>query len=259
MILNLCRRILKSLAFRCGYLVYRRNGAKIFELPEIEIFLQPSAVYSGQIAGRGLKSEYMPEILKLLKVASEITLPKIENRLSPGHEASGSVNMWPGEHYRLLAALVEVYRPKTVVEIGTYTGLSFLALSEKLEPGAKLVTFDVIPYQKITPRILNESDFNSKTRLQIVGDLSNDALLSQYESLLKECDLLFVDGPKNGIFEARFWEMLLTKKYLKKGCRIIFDDIRLLKMLTFWKNIKLPKIDLTSFGHYTGTGIVFYG
>src|SRR5580658_6648993 len=27
--------------------------------------------------------------------------------------------IWPGEHYKLLAALVSVLRPKTIVEIGT--------------------------------------------------------------------------------------------------------------------------------------------
>src|SRR4029079_2492349 len=35
--------------------------------------------------------------------------------------------IWPGEHYRLLAALARVTEAETIVEIGTATGMSALA------------------------------------------------------------------------------------------------------------------------------------
>jgi len=37
---------------------------------------------------------------------------------------------------------------------------------------------------------------------------------------------------------------------------VIFDDIRDLNMLQFWRDIAPPKLDLSSFGHWTGTGLV---
>ena len=37
---------------------------------------------------------------------------------------------------------------------------------------------------------------------------------------------------------------------------ILLDDIRLWKMLKIWREISMPKLDLTSFGHWSGTGIV---
>src|ERR671914_1789483 len=42
--------------------------------------------------------------------------------------ADETVDLWPGEHYRLLAAFVQVLKPTEVVEIGTAEGLSALCL-----------------------------------------------------------------------------------------------------------------------------------
>jgi hypothetical protein len=39
---------------------------------------------------------------------------------------------------------------------------------------------------------------------------------------------------------------------------VMFDDIRLWNMLPFWQEIDRPKLDLTSFGHWSGTGLVDY-
>lgn len=34
-----------------------------------------------------------------------------------------------------------------------------------------------------------------------------------------------------------------------------FDDIRLWNMLRIWREIRLPKMDMTSFGPWCGTGL----
>ncbi len=36
----------------------------------------------------------------------------------------------------------------------------------------------------------------------------------------------------------------------------MFDDIRLMNMVEIWNNLAKPKLDLTSFGHWAGTGLV---
>lgn len=38
----------------------------------------------------------------------------------------------------------------------------------------------------------------------------------------------------------------------------LFDDIRVWNMLAIWRGIRRPKLDLTSFGHWSGTGLVDY-
>lgn len=46
-------------------------------------------------------------------------------------------DVWPGEHYKLLAGLVLECRPRVVIEIGTATGLSALAMRQHLPAGAR--------------------------------------------------------------------------------------------------------------------------
>lgn len=42
----------------------------------------------------------------------------------------------------------------------------------------------------------------------------------------------------------------------KSNLVVVFDDIRKLAMLKPWWGMKRPKLDLTSFGHWSGTGLV---
>ena len=45
---------------------------------------------------------------------------------------------------------------------------------------------------------------------------------------------------------------------LKKECIVMFDDIRMWNMIKIWRDIKRSKMDLTSFGHWSGTGMVHW-
>ena len=36
----------------------------------------------------------------------------------------------------------------------------------------------------------------------------------------------------------------------------VFDDIRQWTMLAIWRAVQRPKLDLTSFGHWSGTGLI---
>ncbi|WP_164546837.1 MULTISPECIES: hypothetical protein [unclassified Variovorax] len=37
---------------------------------------------------------------------------------------------------------------------------------------------------------------------------------------------------------------------------IVFDDIRVMHMVDTWRRIARPKMDLSSFGHWSGTGLI---
>src|SRR6478736_9685758 len=50
---------------------------------------------------------------------------------------------FPGEHYRLLAALISVIKPQVIIEIGTERGISSISMKSALLPGAKIHTFDI--------------------------------------------------------------------------------------------------------------------
>ena len=45
---------------------------------------------------------------------------------------------------------------------------------------------------------------------------------------------------------------------MKRGAVMIIDDIRLPAMLEFWRDLPLPKLDLISFGHFTGSGVAVW-
>src|SRR5437016_622550 len=88
-----------------------------------------------------------PRLLELglaaAAAAREIDLSALSRRLErPPYWP----DVWPGEHYRLLAGLVATTVASTVVEIGTATGLSALALLHSLGPDGRVVTFDVVPW-----------------------------------------------------------------------------------------------------------------
>jgi predicted O-methyltransferase YrrM len=171
---------------------------------------------------------------------------------------------WPGEHYRLLKALIEEIQPRTIVEIGTYTGLGSLALLESLPPEGHLTTFDIVPWDRILEAqsgpdrentYLRSSDFGDRRLTQIITDLGDPKAAKAHAGLFQKADLIFVDGPKDGIFERKFLDNCAGMP-LRPGTILVFDDIRLLNMIDIWSGITHPKLDFTGFGHFTGTGLV---
>ncbi len=169
---------------------------------------------------------------------------------------SGSaVNDWPGEHYRLVAALVAELGAKRVVEIGTYLGTASLAMLSQLPADGRLTTFDVVPWRDIQPRVLREEDFAGGRLKQEIADLQDFATMEKFREVFQSADFIFVDAAKDGVMEQRFIENF-RRLGLPKGPVVMFDDIREWKMLRIWNDITEPKLDVTSFGHWTGTGWV---
>jgi len=165
---------------------------------------------------------------------------------------------WPGEHYRLLAGLASHLAPKKVFEIGTETGLSALCLLKYLPPSGSLVTFDLIPWDKVPSTCLGPRDFDDGRLSQVLDDLADPEIFRRHAPELAKADLLFVDGPKDRKFEPAFAAHLDTLVFDTPPW-VLFDDIRDMNMLKFWRELKKPKLDLSSFGHWTGTGLVYWG
>jgi predicted O-methyltransferase YrrM len=189
---------------------------------------------------------------KAIPEAAKTDLKWLCNRMKEGLYLP---EIWPGEHYKLLAGLVATTRPKRVVEVGTFTGLSSLAMKASLPPDSELITIDIVPWNQIKDTALRESDFQDGRLRQLVGDLSEDNFFAAFSETLAGCDLLFIDGPKNVVFENNLLQRL-PKIKLPTNALVVFDDIRLWNMLKIWHEIPRPKLDLTSFGHYTGTGMI---
>jgi predicted O-methyltransferase YrrM len=192
--------------------------------------------------------------LAAVQAARDIDLSHLDARLDgPPYWAS----IWPGEHYRLLAALGHVLAPRTIVEIGTATGLSALALRAGA-PEATVATFDLVDWRAYPGSVLRDADFADGRLIQHLDDLSTTAGVERHRELLRSTTLIFVDAAKDGEQEARFLELLGGVEYDDPPI-VVFDDIRQWKMLAIWREISRPKLDLTSFGHWSGTGLVDLG
>lgn len=165
-------------------------------------------------------------------------------------------NVLPGEHYRLLSGICKKENPSIVVEIGTYTGMGTKTIQEACSDLTKIHTFDIIPWTSFDSHLTAESFDNARIKQHLV-DLSVPSNFSSYSKLFQEADIIFLDGPKDAKFEFKFLNLLSTIKpnTSNKKRYLIIDDIKFLNMGRCWNMIKSPKIDLTSYGHWTGTGI----
>jgi predicted O-methyltransferase YrrM len=191
------------------------------------------------------------------KEASKLDLAWVAERC-PTEEQRNWVRQWPGEHYRLLSGLVRALRPNLVVEVGTFTGSGSLALVDGARAnnnGGKVITYDIFPWGDIPGTLLRAEDFGSGELEQRIGDLGQDAYFSEQQTTLLSAELIFVDGPKDSRFEPIFFSRLFE---LLSGSRhvVAADDIHFLNMVPIWNGLKVDKLDVTSLGHWSGTGLM---
>jgi predicted O-methyltransferase YrrM len=190
--------------------------------------------------------------LQAIRLASEVDLESVANRLKtpPFYP-----NIWPGEHYKLLAGFVLAIKPKQIIEIGTATGASALCMKKYLPPEGKITTFDLHSWKEDPNTLLKSQDFEDSSLRQEVADLSSEKELFHYQSLLEKSDLIFIDATHDGCLEKKLLDNF-RKISFQKAPLLILDDIRVWTMLKMWREVSFPKLDLTSFGHWSGTGII---
>ncbi len=119
---------------------------------------------------------------------------------------------------RLLNMLVHMIRPKTVLEIGTFTGYSALCMASALEPGAELHTIEINDEQEVFTRPwLENSPWADRIHFHI-----GDALeIVNCQSLsCKLFDLVFIDADKRHYCD--YYRAVLPR--LRPGGFIIADN-----------------------------------
>lgn len=130
-------------------------------------------------------------------------------RLAYGQMASGHIQG------RLLKMLVQMIRPRLVVELGTFSGYSALSMAEGLEPGAELHTFEIYDEQEdFTRPWFERSAFADRIHFHI-GDA-----LQLVPQLDLHPDLAFIDADKRHYVD--YYEMLLGQ--MSSGSFIIADN-----------------------------------
>jgi len=206
----------------------------------------PSVVIS---PGEGSSSSsLMNLVIKSAEIAQSVPI-KIPDQKLPD---SVYFNIFPGEHYRLLRGLVSYLMPKFIIEIGTFTGMGTVALLQG-NYQAQIDTFDIVPWNNFESH-LSEDDFSNFRLRQNIADLSQINSFNDYFDVLNRAELIFLDGPKDGVFEYTLAH-LLTRLDPLPNRYLVIDDIRFVNMIELWDSIQSPKVDAVTFGHFTGTGI----
>ncbi len=126
---------------------------------------------------------------------------------------------------RILKMLVQMIRPRLVLEIGTYSGYSALCMAEGLEDGALLHTFEINDEQEdFTRPWIEHSAYADKIRFH-VGDA-----LEMVPAMGLQFDLAFIDADKRKY--VAYYEMVMGM--LKSGGYILADN-------TLWDGHVLDK------------------
>ena len=116
---------------------------------------------------------------------------------------------------RLLKMLVQMIRPRRILEVGTFSGYSALCMAEGLEEGGKIYTFEINDEQEdFTRPWIEGSPMADKVEF-IIGDAIKEA-----PKLGLEFDMAFIDGDKRTYVET--YEMVL--KILRPGGFILADN-----------------------------------
>jgi predicted O-methyltransferase YrrM len=149
-----------------------------------------------------MHSEPEPEYLYRLWRATNIRT--IHGRMASGHLQG-----------RLLKMLVEMIRPVSVLEIGTFSGYSAIAMAEGLPEGGRLYTFEINDeMEDFTRPWIEGSPVADKIEF-IIGDAIKEAPL-----LGITFDMAFIDGDKRNYREC--YEMVL--RILRPGGFIVADN-----------------------------------
>jgi len=143
-----------------------------------------------------------PEYLYRLWRATNIHM--LHGRMASGHLQG-----------RLLKMLVQMIRPKNILEVGTFSGYSALCMAEGLDNDGHLYTFEINDEQEdFTRPWIEESAVADKVSF-IIGDAITEA-----PRLGITFDMAFIDGDKRTYKET--YEMVLS--ILRTGGFILADN-----------------------------------
>lgn len=117
---------------------------------------------------------------------------------------------------RVISMLTKMIRPKTILEIGTYTGYSALCFAEGLTEDGKIITIDInIELEDLVRSYFNKSEYRNKIEYQL-GDAAEII-----PTLNDKFDIVFIDADKENY--SKYYDLVFDK--VNKGGYIIADNV----------------------------------
>ena len=145
-----------------------------------------------------------PEPDYLYRLWRATNLHTVHGRMASGHLQG-----------RLLKMLVQMIRPRNILEVGTFSGYSAIARAEGLEDGGRLYTFEINDEMEDFTRPWIENSSVADKITFIIGDA-----LTEAPRLGVTFDMAFIDGDKR-TYQACY-DMVLD--ILRPGGFIIADN-----------------------------------
>ena len=161
--------------------------------------------YTGENALEEYISAHIePESNLLKSLYRETNIKLLNPRMASGHIQG-----------RLLKSFVQMIKPKSVLELGTFTGYATLCMAEGLPEDGHIDTIEIDDeLESFIKRWIAKSPYSNKISLHI-GDA-----LEIVPRLKKDFDLIFLDAEKREYPD--YYKQLF--KYLKVGGYIIADN-----------------------------------
>ena len=162
--------------------------------------------------------EFLPKKIDQYVVAHSEEEPKLLQQLNKETWQKILVPRMLSGHYqgRLLAMLSKLVQPKSILEIGTYTGYSALCLAEGLDEKGILHTIDhneeLVDFQK---KYFDKSLFKNQIK-QYLGNA-----LDIIPKLNDSFDLVFIDADKSNY--VNYFNLIINK--MNKGGIILSDNV----------------------------------
>ncbi|MBK6729634.1 MAG: class I SAM-dependent methyltransferase [Bacteroidetes bacterium] len=117
---------------------------------------------------------------------------------------------------KVLEFISRMMQPKSILEIGTYTGYSGICLAKGLQPGGKIITIDI--NDELTPMV---KDYVAKENLTNAFEILTGNALQIIPTLHHTFDLVFIDADKQNY--ANYYDLVFDK--LVTGGWIIADNV----------------------------------
>jgi len=117
---------------------------------------------------------------------------------------------------RFLKLLVQIARPRLIVEVGMFTGYSALSMAEGLPEGGRIITCDIDPKaQRVAQETFDQSPYGKRIEIRM------GPALKTIQAIAEPIDLAFIDADKTGYPE--YYEAILAR--MPSGGVIVLDNM----------------------------------
>lgn len=118
----------------------------------------------------------------------------------------------------LLKILVRIINPQRVLELGTFTGYSAIAMASGLSDGAILHTIEIDDeLEQIATKYIEKAGLRNK----IIQHFGN--ALEIIPNFKEPFDLIFIDADKREY--PAYYEMIMSPQFVKPGTIILADNV----------------------------------